>query len=146
MQHVPTWLDDYGATRAHFSSWISGFIDGEGSFIIYVSPDGKVRQRRLVVQLRADDIDVLRKLQGHLMMGSISVSHSPASASKPLARWSVQSRDDARRLVDHFERYPLMAKKRRDYEIWKRADPQNCNAEEMRSLREELRAVRQYAG
>jgi len=138
----------YTQSMAHIDSWLSGFIDGEGCFIIYVSRSGKVAQCRFVVQVRDDDLAALRLAQATLGgAGSIRVHDSPSSKSRPLARWSLSSKSDCARLVRHLDQFPLLAKKRRDYEIWKRAVASLAEKRDvalLAGLRDELRAARSY--
>lgn len=131
-------------------SWISGFIDGEGCFLVYVSSSRRIVQCRFTLQVRADDAECLRSTQRYLGgIGRISTHHSPsARRSRPLTRWSITSKQDCAALVAHLERYPLLAKKRKDFEVWKRAVEalsEERNVVVMEQLRDELRDVRAYS-
>lgn len=133
----------------HTKSWLSGFIDGEGCFVIYVSGDRKVAQCRFVIQVREDDVDALLLAQETLDgAGTIRTHHSPsARASKPLSRLLISSKSDCARLIAHLDKYPLLAKKRRDYVVWRQAVESLAVGRDvpaLLALRDELRATRRY--
>lgn len=104
-----------------FNSWIAGFVDGEGSFYITKPPHLVCG---LTVQVRADDEEVLHRIQGAVGAGRIKTAWPPAHRSKggqPSAFWLVTRKQDALTLVEFFDKFPLQAKKRRDYAIWRKA-------------------------
>lgn len=107
---------------AHFDSWIAGFVDGEGCFVINTTKTHL--SCRLTVQLRADDRPVLDRICAYMGVGRVNVTHSPSVADRgfpPLARWDVYRKDDCLTLVRFFDTFPLLGKKGRDYEIWRKA-------------------------
>lgn len=79
-------------------------------------------------------------------------------AAKPSARWQVYDRYGCAVIVSLFDRYPLRAKKARDYAIWREAviewnvtgarKGKACalNWGRMVELKAQLEAVRGYAG
>ena len=102
-----------------FGYWLSGFIDGEGSFNIAKNGRG-ARYCSFRLALHSDDAPILREIESRLPVGSVWVGHPPSQRG-PRAVWTVQSKDGCMALVETLERFPLRAKKRRDFEVWARA-------------------------
>ena len=134
-------------------AWLSGFIDGEGSFLI-----NRQLAPRFHLGIRADDLPVLEQIQAALG-GSIYVQTQQGN-SKPRVVWSVYTKADLHRLMDYLDEFPPRARKAADYAIWRRAvlllhakaargnryksGGKAERAEEMAALREALIAVRRY--
>jgi hypothetical protein len=113
--------------RDAFGHWLSGFTDGEGSFALAVTkcratanlqPSASFR-----IGLRADETPILRSIQTFFGCGLLIYNdnvRSKITNAKPVMIFCVQeSRDLATVIIPHFERYPLRAKKRADFAIWK---------------------------
>lgn len=105
-------------------------------------------QPRFLVLLRADDLAVLETLQrrfGGTLAFRPAVEGNP---SRPRWQWTVSSGVDMAALVAYFDRFPLRAKKQRDYAVWRRAIgvylEQGGRAPELAQLREALMAGRAY--
>lgn len=106
--------------RDPFGHWLSGFTDGEGCFRLVHYAKRNLCSTHFQITLRADDIGVLKLIQSYFRCGGITVRKHPGS--KPLATFQVaKSRDIVHRVIPHFETYPLRAKKKRDFVIWKEA-------------------------
>ncbi len=108
--------------RDAFGHWLSGFTDGEGCFYL----GAEVRRSRrtpvawLSLSLRADDAAILEAIRDYLGCGKIT--GRPRSTSRPQTELRIiRTSDLMLRVVPHFERYPLRAKKARDFVIWKEA-------------------------
>lgn len=106
--------------------YVAGFVDGEGCFALNFRRD--VRHDRkgspvyfywdaeFVILLRADDRDILEKIQHALNCGNISVS------KRNSVRYSVTNFDDLNfKIIPFFKKYPLRAKKLSDFILWKEA-------------------------
>lgn len=102
-----------------FRSWIAGFIDGEGCLWIISNGSGSM-VCGLTVELRGDDVAILRRIQAELGAGRVYVRKSP-SRTFEAAYWIVARKADALTLAEFFDTFPLQAKKRRDMEVWCRA-------------------------
>ena len=109
-------LDDY----------IAGFVDGEGCFALSVRRDIRHERKSLatyfswkamfVIVLREDDIDILRFIQKRFSCGSVTANNRRA------ARYRVSSLDDLHeKIIPFFIDHPMLGKKRKDFELWKRA-------------------------
>jgi hypothetical protein len=112
--------------RDVFGSWLSGFTDGEGHFGVSKSRTGKNTYFKAVftICVRADDIEVIRLIQKFWQCGDV-VKHDSSTEERPsnpqVSFFSRRIDDLACIISPHFERYPLFAKKRRDFILWKRA-------------------------
>jgi hypothetical protein len=102
-----------------FGHWLAGFVDGEGCFAI---SKGGYNGLRCVFRMavRADDAAIVEEIHDRVGLGSISRLHE-VKGGRPQATWTVTSKADCLALCALFERYPLRAKKARDFEVWKRA-------------------------
>jgi LAGLIDADG endonuclease len=99
------------------SSYISGYVDGEGCFTISFSPRHKLRMGWEVrpsfsVSQNADRAEVLEAIREYFGCGGFR----PDRSDKTL---KYEVRDLASllaKVIPHFERYPLISSKRRDFE------------------------------
>jgi hypothetical protein len=99
-------------------AWLSGFTDGEGHFSLAM-----VRGRPVaafVINLRVDDKPVLDELR-EAFGGCVFVARYSDSSRNPEARWNVVAKADLARVVRYFDRFPLRAKKAREYALWRSA-------------------------
>lgn len=108
-------------------AWFSGFADGEASFLIVTTgrpPRRPGMSPRFALGLRADDLPVLKQLQaafgGRLLFNERPQGRADRPAN-PRWLWHVVAKDDLRRLLDYFDRFPLRAKKAADYAVWREA-------------------------
>src|SRR5215510_13328047 len=101
------------------SSYISGYVDGEGCFTVSFSPRAKLRagwevRPSFSVSQNADRAEVLEAIRAYLQCGSIR----PDRSDKTL-KYEVRDLGDLlARVMPHFERNPLMSGKRRDFETF----------------------------
>jgi hypothetical protein len=102
-------------SRELFGAYISGFVDGEGCFALGINSTTQTPIARFLIQLRSDDVAVLKLVQSYFQCGVVSVSGRKAYYM--VVRLCYLS--DI--IVPHFEKFPLFAKKKRDLSIWKNA-------------------------
>lgn len=106
--------------------YIAGFVDGEGCFALKFRRD--VKKNRIgqpayfswdvefAVVLRSDDLEILKQIQKTLGCGKIYI------CGRSQARYCVDSVFDLfGKIVPFFEKYPLRAKKKKDFELWREA-------------------------
>lgn len=103
-----------------FGHWLAGFIDGEGCFRVHKEKSGAYYACHFTLKVRDDERETLENIVattgiGHLKPDLIR------GGSKPALIWVVQSKAECLKLVDLLDRFPLRAKKRRDYAIWRQA-------------------------
>lgn len=113
---------DLDVTDSELGNWFAGFADGEGSFC--VARTHRTYQCMFVIHLRVDDGPVLDMVQDWLGIGTVRRYHNQQRrrlGENPQARWFVGSKAECAFLVQVFERFPLRAKKRQDFLIWKEA-------------------------
>lgn len=110
--------------RAAFAHWVSGFTDGEGTFVLTIHKRNKAPfyqgSAHFAIKLRSDDSDVLREIKAFFGCGVVR-EETVCGNSKPQTKYIVYNIAHlANIIVPHFERYPLRAKKRHDFGIWRR--------------------------
>jgi hypothetical protein len=107
---------------ASFANWLAGFIDGEGCFTIARSTHGGY-VCRMMIKVRDDDMAILEEIAHRTGIGYTSRNRPYGSTRRanPAAIWNVGTRADCVALVALLDRFPLRAKKARDYAIWREA-------------------------
>ena len=110
--------------RDGFGHWLSGFTDGEGSFILGFlrrAPYPSCPRASFSIGLRSDDEEILYSIKEFLGVGIICNRHAKPEGERKRQTDYVVSRaiDLENVIVPHFERYPLRAKKARDFSLWR---------------------------
>ena len=101
--------------------WLTGFIDGEGSFKINIYKMEKMKvgwcvQVIFSMGLQKNDIAILEENKMFWGIGSITKKHGPQSV-----QLQVKNIEDLKVIINHFYKYPLITKKLADYKLWKQA-------------------------
>jgi hypothetical protein len=101
-----------------FYNWLAGFIDGEGYF-------GIIKNRtswriEFVIKIRMDDKDIIHEIHNRLGIGKVYKVLKVKKGS-PQIKFVITSTKEARVLVNILTEHPLRAKKKKDFEIWKKA-------------------------
>lgn len=108
-----------------FGFYISGFVDGEGSFGIYPSYKkcADTHKAKFSISIREDDLDILNQMKDMLKVGNITRTVRKKQCNeKPKVTWEVSSLPELYFvIIPFFEAFPLRAKKRKDFEVWRRA-------------------------
>jgi len=114
--------------------YVTGLSDGEACFYIaaqkqYGRKEGGYRHTGRIryipgftMGLRADDREVVMGMRAFFGVGKCFYrmrDQYETANRKPEWTYRVRGRNHCTVLVRHFDRYPLQAKKRRDYEIWR---------------------------
>src|SRR5438094_4906964 len=104
-------------SREFLSVYVSGYVDGEGCFTVSISPRAKLLagwevRPSFSVSQNGDRAEVLQALQAYFGCGSIR----PDRSDKTL-KWETRRLEDLLEQVSpHFDRYPLLAAQRLDFE------------------------------
>ncbi len=114
--------------RDDFGHYLAGLVDGEGCFALghyhRSKRRGENRMPRMffLIGLRADDRDIILLIASYFGRGRVNedlrTPDCPRWNPKILYRVS-DTFTLTEAIIPHFERYPLRAKKKRDFDIWK---------------------------
>jgi LAGLIDADG endonuclease len=101
--------------------YIVGFVDGEGCFSISLNKNGdRLPEVRLIfeIELREDDEPILREIQEVLACGNIyRLEYERYAKWRPHVKLKVSNFPDiSTKIIPFFQRYPLQAKKRLQFE------------------------------
>ena len=106
----------------NFAHYICGLIDGEGYFGI-LAPCGSSKQynTQFVIRLRSDDYKILEEIQSSLGgIGTLKIG-PPTPGGCVMASWRVLKLADQVKLIAFLDVYPLRAKKRHEWALWRNA-------------------------
>jgi hypothetical protein len=112
----------------HNKSWTAGFIDGEGcfGFTIRCNKRGGIKYTvpMFSVQLRADDTDAFTVLEsvlgkGYRVLRKMRYPSSMKWNTCPCIQEIWKSKEQLNRVLSVLDSYPLLAKKKRDYKLWR---------------------------
>ena len=118
--------------------YISGFVDGEGCFSISFNKNGeRLPEVRLIfeIEVREDDEPILREIQEVLGCGNIyRLDYERYAKWRPHVKLKVSNFGDiSQKIIPFFQKYPLKAKKRYDFEKF-------CEAAEIIKTKQHLLA------
>ena len=90
--------------------FISGFVDGEGCFLVQISRNSEIKtgwrvKITFTVVLHSKDKVVLECIQSYWNVGGIT-KHGTQSY-----QFRVSSEKDLAVIIDHFDKYPLITQK-----------------------------------
>lgn len=100
--------------------FITGFTDGEGSFILTIIKDNKYKLGwraacRFVISLNKKDLKLLNKIKEFFGVGNVFLM------GKDSAQYRVESLNGLAIIINHFDKYSLITKKQADYALFKLA-------------------------
>lgn len=98
--------------------YVTGFVDGEGSFIVTINPHTRYRtgyrvKATFAIGLHKRDLALLQWIQQFLGVGSIS------NFGLNGIIYRVSDLKELNIIISHFEKYPLLTKKQADYLLFK---------------------------
>ena len=99
--------------------WLSGFVDGEGCFHVSITPRNNRKlgwevKPSFHIRLHRKDQPVLDKICKLLKVGCI-YEKGPSAVE-----FNVKSFQDLESVINHFDKYPLLTKKRADFDLLKK--------------------------
>ncbi len=112
--------------REAFSYWLSGFVAGEGCFLLNPRKTDTSPIAVLEIGVREDERPILETIRSFFGAGNIYQNRAArALPGKPHHHSSVHYRvSDCELLVSiimpHFEKYHLLAKKQHDFDVWRK--------------------------
>lgn len=107
--------------------YITGLTDGEGCFAINVSKHKTKKIRRdawlsFEIELRADDKPLLEKLRATWGVGHIYILNYERYGWKPHVKYHLRGLKELTEiLIPFFRHFPLVGKKRKDFELFVKA-------------------------
>ncbi len=124
--------------------FFSGFVAGDGSFVIRENNAGTSWCCGLSVKLRADDTPLLAAFRDWSGVGELY--SSPArGGSQPQTSWTVARRRDCLKIVEILSQFPPIGKAGRQFGVWRRAvrlwAGNGQQADELSALAAELRVL-----
>ena len=101
--------------------FVTGFADAESCFTLSVVRNNKMKagwqvNQSFQITLHAKDQTLIELIQSYFGVGSINYKHG-----SEVIKYYVQSIKDLARVIDHFEKHPLITQKLADYELFKQA-------------------------
>ena len=112
---------DFIHTESPIGPWfLTGFSDGEASFIIYIQKTNNTKIGwaswvAFEINLDGKDLSILKDIKSYLRVGKIN------QKSNGTCVYYVRALGEIATLIDHFDKYPLITKKRADYLLFKSA-------------------------
>lgn len=111
MPHTPV------LEKQMLSAYLSGYADGESSFCVSFSPRKKLKAKIEIrpsfsVSQNKDRIEVLKIYQNYFQCGFLRPDRSDKTF-----KYEVRSLNDLlTRVIPHFEQYPLLSSKNKDFQ------------------------------
>lgn len=102
-------------------NYISGYVDGEGSFLVSFSPREKILKGLEVrpsfsVSQRKDRSEILDFMKSYFKCGAIRFSKKDQNQ-----KYEVRSLENLSEvIIPHFKNFPLLSSKMKDFEIFSR--------------------------
>jgi len=135
--------------------YIMGFIDGEGSFCVSIYYDKTMKNNVFIrpefsIELRADDKEILERIQKTLGCGKIYDCRYERYGWYPHVKYKVSRLDEVSQvLIPFVEQHKLQAKKKKRFEIFEKIVRKRMRGEhltkkgveEIIQLREEIRKL-----
>lgn len=104
--------------------YITGFADGEAAFTY--SRIGGTFALYFAIKQRGDNRQIVEEIQkyfnyiGNIYRGKESSGASKGGFTKPSVYYRVTRIDELKRIVEHFDRYPLQSRKKQEaYNVWR---------------------------
>ena len=111
----------YNSTEQISPYFVTGFTDAEGCFRLKISKNNKyalgwVVQAEYVIHLHEKDLTLLKEIQ--IFFGGIGIIYK---GQKNSVSYSISARKDLVIVLAHFDKYPLITDKFRDYLLFRSA-------------------------
>lgn len=112
--------------------WISGFVDGEGTFYVGIYRNSTMRigfqvLPEFVVVQHKKDIELLNRIRDYFNCGVVRVNHDDRMEFRVRA-----ISDLSNIIIPFFKKYPLQSKKEKDFEIFSEVVSMIVNKQHLR--------------
>ena len=107
--------------RSGKSWWLTGFVDGEGTFSVNIfrNKTSKIGWQcfpEFVITQGIKSISVLKEIQNFLGCGNVYINRRNDNHLEDLAKFCVRSREDLKGIIiPFFEKYTLRTAKKQDF-------------------------------
>ena len=107
--------------KSQMNPWfLTGFSDGEASFIFYIQKTNKTKIGwatwvAFEINLNGKDLSILKDIKSYLGVGKIN------QKSDGTCVYYVRSFEEINTIIHHFDKYPLLTQKQADYLLFKSA-------------------------
>nr|YP_009364303.1 hypothetical protein [Ophiocordyceps sinensis]ARF03413.1 hypothetical protein [Ophiocordyceps sinensis]QDH07192.1 GIY-YIG endonuclease [Ophiocordyceps sinensis] len=112
---------EFNSAATKMNPWfLTGFSDGEGSFILYIQKTNKTKIGwatwvAFEINLNNKDLSILKEIKSYLGVGQIY------QKSNGTCVYCVRSFKEINVIIQHFDQYPLLTQKQADYLLFKSA-------------------------
>jgi hypothetical protein len=106
-----------------FAQWLSGFIDGEGCFLInrrHYRGKAVTYNCAFTLRVRSDDLQIMQHIVDYTKIGNLKFQDQ-YETSRPRICWEISSKSDTLALTKLLDCNPLYTTKASDYTIWRKA-------------------------
>lgn len=95
--------------------WVSGFIDGDGSFTVNIEAKTGYVNLRIIIGLNYRENPLIKKISEFFGVGRIN-----SDSNQKVVYYTVGNlKDIYNKIIPHFDTYPLIGNKQKNYLIWK---------------------------
>jgi len=106
------------------ADYVTGLVDGEGSFNVRINPNKKRRAKvelRFSLKLRHQDKEILEALRAFFGCGNVYIQRDKRANHSLCYRFEVQNKEEIlRRIIPFFQEHPPQIQSRkRDFELFK---------------------------
>lgn len=104
-------------------NYISGFVDGEGSFHVAIYKDNRMKHNIKIIpefhiSQRKDSKMILEKIKDYLQCGYIKKNHAKNKNDLTYVYVVRNRKDLLEKIIPFFEKYTLKTVKKKDYNIF----------------------------
>ena len=102
-------------------NYVAGFVDGEGCFYIRHYEKKKYSCPEFAIKVRLDDWQIICAIKESLGCGKIFRKQEKNRHNQAIGLLICRKEDIIKKVIPFFETYPLLAKKKVDFDLWKEA-------------------------
>jgi len=120
MKNNKNLIEQLGGLNPYF---VTGFSDAESTFVVSISKCSRFLKKKIktgwrvtisfALQLHKRDLPLLKQIQAFFGVGDI---YEPQGET---VLYQVRSLEDVKKIINHFNKYPLITKKQADFELFK---------------------------